>query len=121
MEILKNPHFDFLGKTRYFVAASLIVMLAGIAYAAHYGLRYGVEFSGGTELILKFASTPHVDRIRGAVDQLAPGAVIQTYGDSSKNQVLVRLAGSQQGEVENAARPVLDALAKTYAENPRSE
>ena len=118
MEILKNPHFDFLGKTRYFVAASLIVMLAGIAYAAHYGLRYGVEFSGGTELILKFTSTPHVDRIRAAVDNLAPGAVIQTYGDSSKNQVLVRLAGSPQAEVENATRPVRDVLAKSYPENP---
>ena len=30
MEILKNPHFDFLGKTRCFVAASLILILAGI-------------------------------------------------------------------------------------------
>ena len=44
MEILKNPHFDFLGKARYFVAASLIVILGGIAYVARYGLRYGVEF-----------------------------------------------------------------------------
>ena len=59
-----------------------------------------------------------MDRIRDAVDKLTPGAVIQTYGDSSKNQVLVRLAGSEQGEVENAARPVLQALATTYAENP---
>jgi preprotein translocase subunit SecF len=118
MELLKNPHFDFLGKTRYFVAASLIVILAGIAYAAHYGLRYGVEFSGGTELILKFASPPHVDRIRDAVDKLAPGAVIQTYGDSSKNQVLIRLAGTLQGEVENAKQPVLQALAISYSENP---
>jgi preprotein translocase subunit SecF len=118
MEILKNPNFDFLGKTRYFVAASLIIILAGVAYIARYGLHYGVEFSGGTQLILKFASPPKVDRIRDAVGKQAPGAVIQTYGDASKNQVLIRLAGTLQGEVENAGRPVLDALAKEYAENP---
>ena len=118
MEILKNPNFDFLGKTRYFVAASLILILAGMAYIARYGLHYGVEFSGGTQLILKFAKTPEIDRIRDAVGKEAPGAVIQTYGDASKNQVLIRLAGTLQGEVENAGRPVLDALKASYAENP---
>jgi preprotein translocase subunit SecF len=118
MEILKNPNFDFLGKTRYFVAASLILILAGIGYIARYGLRYGVEFSGGVQLILKFSSPPKVDRIRDAVGKQAPGAVIQTYGDASKNQALIRLAGTLQGEVENAGRPVLDALKAEYAENP---
>ena len=117
MEILKNPNFDFLGKTRWFVAASLIIILAGVAYIARNGLHYGVEFSGGIQLILKFASPPHVDRIRDAVSAEAPGAVIQTYGDASKNQVLIRLAGTLQGEVENAAQPVLQALAKSYPEN----
>ena len=32
MEILKNPNFDFLGKARYFVGASLLLILAGVAY-----------------------------------------------------------------------------------------
>ena len=118
MEILKNPNFDFLGKTRYFVAGSLLIILSGIGYIAKYGLHYGVEFSGGTQLILKFQSPPQVDRIRDAVGKQAPGAVIQTYGDSSKNMVLIRLAGALQGEVENAGRPVLDALKSSYAENP---
>ena len=118
MEILKNPNFDLLGKARYFVALSLIVILSGLAFIAKDGLRYGVEFSGGIQLILKFASAPHVDRIRAAVEKLAPGAVIQTYGDSSKNQVLIRLSGELKGEVENAGRPVLQALATDYSENP---
>jgi preprotein translocase subunit SecF len=118
MEILKNPNFDFLGKTRYFVVASLILILAGIAYIARSGLHYGVEFSGGTQLILKFAKTPEIDHIRDAVGKQAPGAVIQTYGEAAKNQVLIRLAGALQGEVENAGRPVLDALKASYAENP---
>jgi preprotein translocase subunit SecF len=118
MEILKNPHFDLLGKARYFIAASLILILAGVAFIAKNGLRYGVEFSGGTQLILKFQNPPQVDRIRDAVGASAPGAVIQTYGDPSRNMVLIRLAGALQGEVENAGQPVLDALKGSYAENP---
>jgi preprotein translocase subunit SecF len=125
MEILKNPNFDFLGKARYFVAASLVVILGGLAYMVSQKVYlgrdargYGVEFSGGTQLILKFQNAPQVERIRDAVGKQAPGAVIQTYGDPSKNQVLIRLAGALQGEVENAGRPVLDGLKASYAENP---
>src|SRR5688500_6666740 len=91
MEILKNPDFDFLGKARYFIVGSLIVIAAGIAYMATRGIRYGVEFSGGTQLIVKFQNAPQVDRIRSAVDAVAPGSVIQTYGEASANRVLIRV------------------------------
>ena len=68
MEILKNPNFDFLGKTRYFVAASLVIILGGLLLMSRpAGVRYGVEFSGGTQLVVKFQQAPAVDRIRTAV------------------------------------------------------
>jgi preprotein translocase subunit SecF len=120
MEILKNPNFDFLGKARYFIAASLILIAAGVAYMATHGVRYGVEFSGGTELIVKFKTTPQVDRIRPALETVAPGAIIQTYGNPASNQVLIRVAGGQEveGELDTTAKRVLDTLATSYAENP---
>ncbi|HEV8255138.1 MAG TPA: protein translocase subunit SecF [Vicinamibacteria bacterium] len=120
MEILKNPNFDFLGKARYFIAASLILIAAGVAYMATHGVRYGVEFSGGTELIVKFKTTPQVDRIRPALETVAPGAIIQTYGNPASNQVLIRVAGGQEieGELDTTAKRVLDTLAASYAENP---
>jgi preprotein translocase subunit SecF len=117
MEILKNPNFDFLGKTRIFVALSLALIVGGVISMASQGVRYGVEFSGGTQLIIKFTQTPQIDAIRSAVEPVAPGAVIQTYDDPAKNQVLVRLAGEQQGEIDAAAGRVLDALGKSYAQN----
>lgn len=121
MEILKNPNFDFLGKTRFFVAASVLVILGGIALMARPGgVRYGVEFSGGTQLIVKFRSQPEIDRIRGAVEKTAPGAVIQTYDQPSKNQVLIRLAGVEE-ELGAPARRVLAALSESYAGNPVTE
>jgi len=102
MEFLKNPNFDFLGKTRYFVGASVLVVLAGLAYMLSHNLYlgrnpggYGVEFSGGTQLIVKFQNAPDADRIRTAVESVAPGAVVQTYDDPAKNQMLIRLAGAE--------------------------
>jgi preprotein translocase subunit SecF len=120
MEFLKNPHFDFLGKTRYMVGLSLLLIVAGTVYIATRGIRYGVEFSGGTQLIATFQNRPEVDRVRAAVDKVAAGAVIQTYDDPSKNRVLVRLphVGSEgEGELDASADAVLKSLAANYGEN----
>jgi preprotein translocase subunit SecF len=118
MEFLKNPSFDFLGKTRIAVTASLLMVLAGFAYIYSNGIRYGVEFSGGTQLIVKFQSPPEVDRIRGAVETVAKGAVIQSYDQPARNQVLIRLGGVGEGELSALAQAVLKALASAYGQNP---
>src|SRR5438309_5490454 len=119
MEILKNPNYDFLGKAKIFVPLSILLTAGSLAFMSSHGIRYGVEFQGGTQLILRFTSTPQIDRIRSVVDKTARGAVLQTYDDPKKNQVLVRLPG---GEGEGAdlsaeAQAVRAGLARDYPEN----
>ncbi|MGH7395383.1 MAG: protein translocase subunit SecF, partial [Candidatus Methylomirabilales bacterium] len=80
MEIIKNPNIDFLGKAKYFAALSVLLIGAGVFWIASGHLRYGVEFSGGTQLIVRFQKTPEIDRIREAVEKVSPGGVLQTYG-----------------------------------------
>ena len=122
MEFLKNPSFDFLSKTRYFVGASLLLILSGMLWMARPGgIRYGVEFAGGTQLVVKFEKPPQIDRIRSAVERDAPGAVIQTYDEPSKNQVLIRIAGGGEGELGAQAEKALRSLASLYSENPVKE
>ena len=114
LEILKNPNFDFLGKARYFVAASLLLIIGGVvAMSRPGGIQFGVEFSGGTQVIAKFQKTPEVDRIRSAI----PDAVIQNYDAPAKNQVLIRRASAGE-QIEHAAPAVLGALSEKYPDNP---
>jgi preprotein translocase subunit SecF len=118
MEFLKNPNFDFFGKTKYFVALSLLILTAGVVKMSHHGgIRYGVEFSGGTELVLHFASLPHVDRVRQAVEPVAPGATIQVFDNPTKNQVLVRIASTDEKDLSAPVHRVLNALHTAYSEN----
>jgi preprotein translocase subunit SecF len=122
MEFLKNPNYDFLSKTRYFVAASALLIVGGIAFMLQPGgLRYGVEFSGGTQLVVKFEKTPEVDKIRTAVETSAPGAVIQSYDEPSKNQVLIRIAAVGEGELGALAEKALQALRDGYTGNAIKE
>jgi preprotein translocase subunit SecF len=123
MEIIKNPNYDFLGKSRFFVALSAALVLGTLALIGTRGLRYGVEFSGGTQLIVRFQNPPEIDGIRDAVSKVSPGAVIQTYGDARQNTVLVRIGGQegQEGELDTQATRVREELARSYAQNPVTE
>ena len=122
LEILKNPRFDFLGKAKLFVALSIVLVAGGVAWMATRGVTYGVEFSGGTQLIAQFQGTPEIDKIREAVGEVSPGAVIQTYGDTRSNKVLIRIAGETgEGELDTLAREVLRSLAERYPGNPVTE
>jgi preprotein translocase subunit SecF len=119
MEIIRNPNFDFIGRARYFVTLSILLILAGVAWIATGHLRYGVEFSGGTQLVLHFQSPPQIDQIRDAVTRVSPGAVIQTYGDVKGNKVLVRIGEeAPESDLDAPARAVRQALADTYGKNP---
>jgi preprotein translocase subunit SecF len=120
IEILKNPNFDFLGKTRFFVALSTALIVGGFGYMLSRGIYigseptgYGVEFSGGTQLVLKFESTPEIDRIRAAV----PDATIQTYDDPAKNQVILRVAAADDTDLDRAANAAREAIAAAYPSN----
>jgi preprotein translocase subunit SecF len=119
MEILKNPNVDFLGKARYFVTLSALFIAIGLAAMLTRGISWGVEFSGGTQLILHFQNRPEIDKIRSAVDQLGPGAVIQTFGDVKEDKVLVRIGQeAPESDLDAPARGIRDALARSYGQNP---
>jgi preprotein translocase subunit SecF len=119
MQILRNPNYDFLGKTKILLVVSTTLILLGIAYIATQGVRYGVEFSGGTQLIARFQNRPEVEKVRAAVDKVVAGATIQTYDDPSKNQVLIRLphVGGADAELSSAAQAVLQSLKDNYSGN----
>jgi preprotein translocase subunit SecF len=134
MEILKNPNFNFLGRARYVALVSVALVAFGIYVIATGQIRYGVEFSEGTQLILQFQSSPRLDRIRDAVESVSPGAEIQTFGELKDNQVRVRLGATKAAadvapdadkpddeslrDLDTAARETLAALADQYGENP---
>ena len=56
MEFFKGVNIDWMGKAKYFVALSLILLAVGWAsILMHGGLRYGIDFRGGTLVYVRFA------------------------------------------------------------------
>jgi preprotein translocase subunit SecF len=105
MQIFNNPNYNFVRWRWHALALSLVVILAGAAAIVKQGgLQLGVEFAGGTIVILKSDQPVDLGRVRAAV-QTVPGgvgndAVVQHYGDPSRNLVMVRVAqvGEESGD-----------------------
>ncbi len=93
VEILKDVNIDWLSKKWFFFLTSWALLLIGIvAYYTRGGLAYGIDFTGGTIIYLKFNATPDLDLIRTSLRPEAVGTTsIQRYDEPSKDTVLVRM------------------------------
>jgi len=115
MRIFENPNYNFIQWRWHAIALSLVVILAGFAMMFTRGLPLGIDFSGGTIVVLKFQQPVGEDTLRGALDAVPGDKVVQQYGEPDANEWLVRLPEltSEQGvSLEQGARSVVDAVTK---------
>jgi len=114
MKIFTNPNYDFLRWRWHALALSAIVVAAGIAaLIARGGLPLGIDFSGGTIVVLRFESRVSEESVRNAVASIPGEKVVQKYGAADANEILVRLPqmGTEQGfNLEEGARQVLSLV-----------
>jgi len=93
VEILRDVKVDWLKLKWYFFGFSWLLIAVGlVGYVVNRGFTYGIDFSGGTVIILKFAEKPDLDRIRGSLRPESVGTtVIQQFGKAEENSVQVRM------------------------------
>src|SRR5215469_8713333 len=113
MELFKQTNFEFLRWKWPFITASLVLSAAGlISIAIHGGLRYGIDFKGGAQMTVKFASTPPLDKIRSALAQKVKGDVsVQTFTDvSANNEVVIATELEEERQLNINRQAMADAL-----------
>ncbi|MCY4593922.1 MAG: protein translocase subunit SecF [Bryobacterales bacterium] len=86
MRIIGKTNIDFLGRRRAFLCLSAALLVAGAVSAVMQGgLKFGVDFKGGTLVYVKFSEEPDVDRLRQVLtDKGLKVATLQPFdeGDS---------------------------------------
>ena len=115
MRIFDKPNFNFIQWRWHAIAFSALIIIAGLVSIATKGLPLGIDFSGGTIVVLKFQQPVAEDGLRTALDAVPGEKVVQQYGDPGANEWLVRLpeqATEGGASLEQGARAVLDAVTK---------
>ena len=109
MQIFKAPNFNFIRWRWYAFALSAAVILGGIGtMIVRGGLPLGVDFSGGTLILLRFEESVTEEAVRGALDTVEGEKVVQRSGDADANEIQIRLP---ELEREEGGSPEAGALA----------
>jgi len=81
---------DFLGKAKSFAILSSILILSSFAVLVIIGPNYGIDFKGGTDIIMHFGEGVNADEVRTAAAEAGfPDANVQKFGTEG-NQYLDR-------------------------------
>jgi preprotein translocase subunit SecF len=114
MELFKNTHYDFLAWKWPFIGASLVLSLAGIvSLIVKGGPKYGIDFSGGALMYLRFNSEPPVQKIRTALADKISGE-ISVQQITGKPEVLVGTQIRDEKELNQNRQIIEDQLRATF-------
>ncbi|HET6806929.1 MAG TPA: protein translocase subunit SecF [Frateuria sp.] len=91
MEIFNhNSNVPFLHWRRISIVIAGLLMIASVALLFTRGLNYGLDFTGGISVEVKYGSTVDIGEVRKALDEAGiENPVVQSLGGS--RQVLIRL------------------------------
>lgn len=123
MEFFHSVNIDWMGKSKYFITLSLVLLAVGwISVWRNHGLSYGIDFRGGTLVVVRFAGAPPVDQIRKGLNSVGlPNSTITPISDisdpNSKNDIQISLEENTKGESGGDAdrEAVLAALHKMFS------
>jgi len=121
LELFGPVSIDWMGKAKFFVSLSLILLAAGvISLVQHHGPLYGIDFRGGTLVYVRFVQEPDIGVIRSSLAKgWFPQANIQRIGNVNRPDIHEVVVGLDEREMDeqhlDAGRAAIeDALHRSF-------
>lgn len=115
MRLLGKTNIDFMGKRRTWYMVSGFVILAGIVSLTIKGLDYGIDFLGGTELVVRFERPVDIGDVRDAMGKTGlTKTEIKSFG--SDRDILIRT--TEQGFGTTIGDKIRAGLDASFPDNP---
>ena len=112
LQIFVNANYDFVGRRRWFYLVSgglMVLSLVSILFRG--GLNYGIDFTGGTLVQVRYDKPVTVEVVRRGLDEIKLGqAVIQQFGDAQEYLIRLHQAGDKPDAL---SKQVVEALSRT--------
>ncbi|MFH1018756.1 MAG: protein translocase subunit SecF [Pseudomonadota bacterium] len=111
--IPSNASIDFIGKRRIYVGISVVTLALAIIALLVKGLNYGVDFTGGTQIQVRFQSKPSDADVRKSLSKIQLSeATVQEVGGEGSGEFLVRVstAGLDLTKYRETLQKAFDAV-----------
>lgn len=104
MQIFHNANYNFIKWRWHALVVSMVIIWGGVGLMfTRGGLPMGIDFTGGTVVVVEFPQATNEDTVRTALDPVSSNKVVQAYGrETGKHQVMVRLP-LEAGQTEQGA------------------
>ena len=111
IELFKNPNHDFIGKRKWAYIVSIAITLISLgSLAVKGGLRYDIDFTGGTLIQVRFEQSPAIAKIRTALATIQLGdSIIQQFGDPREYIIRMPLVAVGSEEISRRVQAALGA------------
>ncbi|MDP6933311.1 MAG: hypothetical protein QGG40_10365, partial [Myxococcota bacterium] len=115
MELVKpGTKIDFVGKRKAAAVMSLVLVVTSVVLFFARGPNWGIDFTGGTEIHLRFLQSVEIGEVRGALTRLdLSNDAVQQIGNTEDNEYVLRIQDSTFGADEVEAE-VVGALEKSF-------
>jgi preprotein translocase subunit SecF len=122
LRILHDTNVDFIRRWKIALITLAVFLVPAIVMIAIANFDYSIEFTGGTQVQVKFNQAPNISQVRSVLAQAGlPGAEIATFGRSDELMVRAQDPRSiaQQGRegAETVVSLVTRALEQRYGAN----
>jgi len=109
----KDKTYNFMGKSIFMITISIVLILTSYALLITKGLHYGIDFSGGTLIQIKYEKKAPINDMRKkiSVDKIFKNASITEFG--SPEEVVVRFSTSSDSVKENLGERISKLLKGT--------
>ena len=114
MRLFQKTNFNFIKHRKVAYAISLLLLLAGMASLFVRGLNYGIDFKGGSEVVIRFARPVDVGAVRSVIGQTGVRGSVKQYGMPRA----VLLSTDYHGESADLKGLITRALADRMPGNP---
>ncbi len=94
MELIKpGTNFDFIGKRKYAYVFSLLLLAVAVgSLVLHGGPNYGIDFSGGHLIQVKFSKNVTIPELKESLSSVGlTDATVQEFSGGSENEYIIRL------------------------------
>lgn len=113
MDLIKKTNIDFVSKRNtYFLATMIALAIGVVAIFVAGGPDFGIDFSGGTQVTVKFQQNSVTnDQVREALSKAGyGGAELKSFG--SDGEYLIRIGTT--GKASEVSQTIITSLQETF-------
>ncbi|KPP95332.1 MAG: preprotein translocase subunit SecF [Bacteroidetes bacterium HLUCCA01] len=115
MRLFEDPKIEFIKNRKIGYTISTVLLVLSIGAILFKGLSYGIDFNGGTEIVVEFDREESVSEVRALLtNTLGSQPEVKQFGLS--RDLLIRT--DVEMEISELQRTILGALNETFADNP---